>query len=269
MTDLFDLRDDGDCLSRLELDRLVANEAVDDDVRARLDACEHCRERLADLRQERTAFLAANAPERIAALTEAVEAAGGVRRAPWWRRVFDWKLGAAASAAVAVAILLLVVLPRGEQGGVPDRVRLKGDVVFEVLVQGPGGGFERYVGPVPAGTTLGFRVGCAADCTIAIVGVGDRGPAYVVDKGQRVRAGEPVTLGFTVDLDDQGTAERLFAVACAGEPDAAAIAAAVDEAYPEAGRDLAAGVPLIVTRDAAEPLSGCATRSVRVERAPR
>jgi len=271
MSDPFALRPDAhECLSRLELDRLLAGGSeVDEALRQRLTRCDHCQERLAALEAARGAEQTdARVHQRVDAILAAAERPARAEsrrpaRAPWrfWLP--------AATAAAAAAALLLFLLQRGEEPGQRGTIRLKGQPSLQVIVvDGERGHLLEPGETLAAGTTLSFRVSCPEGCFAALVGLGVSGPAYTIEAEVpppwRVEAGPMRDLPVSADLDDEPGGDRLFAVFCNAAPDLSAARGAIEMAY--ASDSAVAQRPL--ARAPRVSLPGCVVRSQFVGRRP-
>src|SRR5262245_59270701 len=114
---------DSVCLSRLALDRLLANERRGCDAALdHLQTCERCRARLEALRTEQAAKLTEQA---VNAGVERVLNAEQARQSGWkkWLRPVFWM---PAGAATLAALLLWVQFNMRKPAGSDDSIRLKG-----------------------------------------------------------------------------------------------------------------------------------------------
>jgi len=120
-----------DHVSDLAIDRMLASEVIDADVRAHLASCERCTGRLAELERERAAFAIPLA-----------KPAAATRRPAWLL----------AAGALAAAALVLVVVRRSDD---PSGTRTKGSAspVLELHVVDQRSGGATSV-PVTAATVL-------------------------------------------------------------------------------------------------------------------
>jgi len=265
MKDLFDERPERGCLSRLQLDRVLGHEQTGlAEAQTHLAGCERCRSRLAELERKQTAVMAGTLVAR--GVDRIMEAAAAGRR-PRWLRPALW---APAAAAVAAACLLLVLV-RPEHHGPADGadvIRLKGSPEFEaLLVSGTTVRRIHDSESLKSGDTLVFRVTSPRSGLVVLAGLDETGTPAILAQGHDsswpVRAGTPIQLPLSVELDDAGGGERLFAFFCEQPPQQAALVAGLARAYPLGGggrRDLRPEGP--------RTMGGCLVRSVLVRRAP-
>jgi len=250
------------CMSELELDRLLAG---DDEpaLRQRLDACDHCRRRLAELEVARDARMTPDHVARQAA--DILTRLAAVQRpipVPWWRRWFV----AAPMAVVAAAGLVVLFWARRSpdaRSSAPDVIRVKGNLRLEVLLAEPGPPRLLAVGdPVPSGATLSFRAACPRGCSVALFAVGADGVESIADRAPppwRVVGIAELPVSVTVDRERPAPPGRqddlIVGVFCDEPQDLSALHAAVEAAYgPAAGSQ--AAPPLVG--------GGCEMRSHRV-----
>jgi len=130
--------------SELKLRALFAGEAVGDAVKAHVEACPACAQRLAALRDEQARFEAEIPFERFAA---------GVERAARTPRKTPTRLLSTANVRFALAIAATLLLLVGTQRlrATPDSTtRLKGGADVELVVAGRDGGAQRLASVDPS-----------------------------------------------------------------------------------------------------------------------
>lgn len=184
-----------DHVSDLAIDRMLASEVIDADVRAHLASCERCTGRLAELERERAAF----------AIPLAKPAAS--RRSAWL----------AAAGALAAAAIVLVVVRRSDD---PSGTRTKGSTspVLELHVVDQRSGGATSV-PVTAATvlhpgdTIQATYASASPGHGAVLSLDGAGAATVYVPVAPLAAGSGSFPAATI-LDDVLGTERLAIVWC-------------------------------------------------------
>jgi len=233
--------DDRECVSELELDRLLAGDDAPA-LRRRVDACEHCRRRLAELTAARDAHMmpahvAGQAAGIVAGL--AAERPRVVQRRGWRR----WAIAAPLPVLAMAALFALVCTRRDGPGS--DVIRIKGGTGLEVVLAEPGP--QRVLADgeaVPAGATLSFRAACPKGCTVSLFAVGAGGVTPLADVAPpqwRIAGPAPELLPVSATIDDGPGDDLVVAFFCAGSPEIAELRAALDAIYGAApGADLRA-----------------------------
>jgi len=246
-----------DCVSELELDRLLAG---DDEpaLRRRVEACEHCRQRLAALEAARAAWMTPDHVARQAAsIVTRLAAAAPPVTPPWWQR---WFVGAPLALVAVAGVLALFWSRRPGVGEGPpvDQVRIKGSLRLDVVLADPAPRRLLSDGDaVPPGATLSFRAACATGCSVALFARSAAGLEPITDRVPppwRVAGTADLPVSVTVDAEPgDGPDDVIVAVFCAEPRDLAALRTELETAYPE-------------SRPTPAAIAGCEVRAHRVRR---
>ncbi len=238
-------RRDDRCASDLELDRLLASEldaTAAANLRQRVSACAHCRDRLSALEADREAFLAGSM------LPFADSPAPSERRLPGaefrpdpsegWLRVLrprrGW-FGAPAAGALAAAALAAVFVGLGVP---PDQTRMKGADGFGYTVVGADlriRGDETTARARP-GDELQWRFRVTAPRYVAVLSRDDTGAVSVYFpaglRAARIAAGAEQVLPMALRLNDSSVEEEIFGVICTAAVEITDLEAAIVAAEP-------------------------------------
>lgn len=186
------------CLSDLLLDRLLAEEPLRPDERARAEAhlgsCAACAQRKEELFREYRAFeLAPPRPPR--------------RRRPLPRGL---RLGLAAAAAAALA--LVIALPSSE----PPGYRTKGAASLVVIARTQDGAIDQVLpgDALAPGDDIRFEVRTSEPAVLAILGIDAAGAVTPYVEELALEAGGPQLMPGAIRLDDTLGPERIVALFC-------------------------------------------------------
>lgn len=210
-----------DCISDLLLDRMCAGETVSPHVRAHVDACEPCRDRLAAIERETARFRQAELPPWLEARP---------------RRTCVRPLVAAASLLAAVTLLWLVRGPvPGERAD--DAIRLKGGGALTVYVRQAERTFVAAPGTrVHPGDALRIALSTPEPAWVAVLGRDATGQWSTYhplgDLAEPLSAGSEQLLDMALELDAELGEETFVAVFCTGPTDVEAIRSATMETFP-------------------------------------
>jgi hypothetical protein len=249
------------CVSDLELDELLAGDLAglrrEATLRAHIDGCARCRERLA-------AFSAVEPPPAATMLPQ-------VMRASATRRLTRWRLAAAVMTMGAAAAVFAVVLrPRGEPGAGPEE-RTKGSLALALFVKRPSGTVETVTGAgtLHPGDEMRFAVAAARPGYAVVLGL-DAAPSVTLyapyaaagAPAQAIRLDHPgtTTLPGSIVADATAGAERVVAVVCEAAPPLEALRARALAVLTAASGDPARVASLG---------SGCLESSVLLRKEPR
>lgn len=207
------------CLSDLDLDELLSGDQVglprESALRAHVDGCARCRERLA-------AFEAVEPPPAAVLLPRVREAVTQPQRPRRWPfAVVIMTMGAAVAAAFAV-----VVYPsRGPDVG--DEERTKGGVALTVFVKRVGGAVETVTrdGTLRPGDEMrfslaigrpGYAVVLGLDAAPSVTLYAPYAPAGAAAQPIKLDSAGKTALPGSIVADEIGGAERVVAVVCEG-----------------------------------------------------
>jgi hypothetical protein len=248
------------CASDLDLDELLAGDLAgqprEATLRAHIDGCARCRERLA-------AFSAIEPPPAATMLPRVMRA-----RAP---RLTRARLAAAViTLGAAAAVFAVLLRPRGEPGAGPEE-RTKGSLALALFVKRPGGTVETVTGggTLHPGDEMRFAVAAARPGYAVVLGL-DAAPSVTL-YAPYAAAGAPAqairldragttTLPGSIVADATAGTERVVAVVCEAAPPVEAL-----RARALAALTAASGDPARVSSLG----SGCLESSVLLRKEPR
>jgi hypothetical protein len=214
-----------ECLSDLQLDQRLVEEAQETQVAARIDAhlatCLPCRQAADRIAADRDAFLAEAAAPTLAALALATAGTRPAQPLPWLRRLAPLTAG-----AVGLTAALVLFLPRAPDPG----TRTKGGFAIGAYVQHD----AQSAGERHAGERLRLVVSSSEAGHLAVIGVDEaRHVSVYYPRGERagvLPAARELALDSAIELDGTLGREWIIAVRCATTLPIAAVTAAARKA---------------------------------------
>jgi hypothetical protein len=205
-----------ECVSDFEIDHLLVGDLPAGDaeeVKRRIESCEHCQRRVAELEAEQQAFAARPTPI-------------------WLGRPKPRNFAGIAVAITAVAAAaLLFVRPGGED---PGTIRLKGGDRFGYVVVAPDGTVrgDQDSAVVLPGDELQWRFRTVSDRYVAVLSKDPAGTVSVYypdgPQAELVRAGPERTLPIAVRLDATVGEETLYGLVCTEPVELAPVRASLE-----------------------------------------
>ena len=213
------------CVSDFEMDQLLVGELSDEEARAvkqRIESCEHCQGRFAELEAEQQEFAARPTPI-------------------WLGRPKRRSLAGIAVTITAVAAAALLFVQPGDDD--PGVIRLKGGDRFGYVVVGPDGtvrGDQDSATALP-GDELQWRFRTVSDRYVAVLSKDSIGKVSVYypdqPKAALLRGGAEQTLPIAVRLDGTIGEETLYGLVCTEPVDLAPVRALLEKGervFPDA-----------------------------------